>query len=164
MAKIPDPQNYKLKTQWPPRRDVGLSGFEKSRTNQESAHSLSMESIKLKMDRGIPFPQTQDIFYSTEIPQFQNLQDVKQFGLEMTDKFERLPLELRKLMNHDIKNLHDFFINPENQEILNKHGFIAQNRDGITEIVSAITQLSKNLSKNDLNEPKNKSPDDQNQA
>lgn len=152
----------KLKTQVPPRRNIGYETPEKSRTEQSTEGTYSMAQIKRKLDKGFPIASSKDVFYSTEIPQFHNLQETVEFIDTIRSKYDQLPHDIRKAMGHNILNLDNFINDPNNQEILITHGLIPKKTDGITEILTSIKNHLVDTSKNKEDSTKKTSPDSQN--
>lgn len=131
----------KLVNQLPSRTRVRLTTPEKSITSQEDASSLSMASIKAKLEKGIPPTLTNDLHYSLQPMKFQNLQDAISFQQEVTDLFNSLPTEVRKGMQNNINNFESYVADPKNAETLQKHGLLQIYDKSNSDVVSAIQSL-----------------------
>lgn len=131
-----------LRRQYPPRRRVQLLCPEQSITEPDENNSFSMSSIKKRLDRGIPPVLTDDAFYSLEPLKYTNLQDALAFHQSVTERFESLPSELRKMMGNNIHNFESFITNPENAEVLLKHGIITKRDATNQQIVDGLKDLA----------------------
>lgn len=124
------------------RKRVQLKCPEKSITNQSMKGALSMASISEKLlKKGIAFPSASDVFYSTAV-QPKNLQETLDFMKETSKSYEALPYDLKKLMNFDIKNFESVLLDEKNADVLKKSGLVKIERDGVSEIVKAVKELS----------------------
>lgn len=130
-----------LKSQVPPRRRIKLACPEISITDPDENRSFSMTSIKKRLDQGITPALTADVFYNLQPLRFSNLQDALDFQQNITQAFERLPVDLRKAMGNDIRNLESFLSDPNNKELLTQHGLIPSRDASNTEVIDAIKSL-----------------------
>lgn len=143
-----------LKSIYPSRRRVQLVCPEQSITDQSSAPELSMASVRKKLEKGIISNNfTSDVFYSEQPLRFNNLQDALDFHQQTQREFDSLPVELRKMMGHDIRNLEVFLTDPKNAETLKEYGLLPKTRDGVSEIVNAVNELKTNSANNSNTSP-----------
>ena len=110
-----------------------------STTDQSAAVDMTMASIKLKLDKGIMFPQNEP-FYSSDLG-IRNLQDVHARQQQTEKLFYQLPVEIRSLMQNDISNFESVIFDPKNKDLLSKYDLLVTKRDNHQELLHAITAL-----------------------
>lgn len=117
---------------------------EKRLTDQSHAKELTMANIQKRLERGIMFPQASNAFYSTDLG-IRNLQDLHERQKSIQDFYARLPLEIRDLMKHDVKNFDKVLFDPQNRDLLLSHGLLVEKDKEHKKLVSALTQSLSSL-------------------
>lgn len=78
---------------------------------------------------GILSHQSKKIAQYMDNTQIPSLMDAHELLRDAKDAFLTLPSNIRKLMDHDPKNLIKFVQNPENYDMLLKHGIIEERKE-----------------------------------
>lgn len=130
-------------------RRVQLICPEQSITDTDSARELSMESIKRKLEKGLPVTYTNDSFHSLKPLRYTNLQDALDFQQQVAQQFESLPSGLRKEMGNDIRNFETYVSDPKNNDTLVKYGLAKKREATNTDVVNAVNDLKTKFNTDD---------------
>ncbi|UYD39244.1 MAG: internal scaffolding protein [Wigfec virus K19_174] len=120
------------------RKRVQLVCSETSITDPDAARELSMASVIKKLEKGFNVPLTADTFSSLTPLKYTNLQDCLDFHQQVTQTFESLPSDLRKLMGNDLRNFEDFIHDPKNQQTLLDYGLASKPDASNSQILEAL--------------------------
>lgn len=123
------------------RNRVQLFFKEQSRTDQSMKKAVNINTIVAQVAKTgvMPF-MSEGQYFDTTV--FTGFQDAYAKVQEAVDLFYDLPIDVRKAMGNDPYNMEEFFANPQNFDLLEKHGLINVQRQET--IVKEDPQLPKN--------------------
>lgn len=112
------------------RIPVKCRGGGKSKTQQQFKKDCDINSIyKHYVKYGVipenvvvKVPKFQD---NGKVPTFQQAQDMM---IEASNLYSKVPLEIRRLCDHDPAKVADFLCDEKNRDILNKHGLLKEKK------------------------------------
>lgn len=116
------------------RRDVSIDCSSPILTDQSYKNACDINIIMANYAKTglLPDSGMKQPFYidNTEIPNLMEAFDISNRAIDM---FYELPADVRKLMDNNPANLENFVLNPENTDILRKHGILLNKNSQVTE-------------------------------
>lgn len=117
-----------------PRKRIQLNASEPKITDQSGKKQCDINNImaqyaKTGMFTHLSKSVSQYIDNTLVIP----LEDAHQIMSDAKDLFNQLPAQIRKLMDNNPQNLNTFISDPNNQDILIKHGLLTLRKAKITD-------------------------------
>lgn len=114
---------------------------EKCITDQAGATELTMSSIVKKLEKGIMPVLNENLYYSNDLG-LRNLQDVIEKKQQVESLYHQLPTEIKQKMGNDLKNFEKVLFDPDNSDLLLKHGLLVREQDKHKELISAINAIN----------------------
>jgi phage internal scaffolding protein len=112
-------------------------------TDQSWVKNSDINNIMKKYAKTGVLPQTkQNLAQYLDVSEVPSLEDAHNLIIEARNMFMELPADVRKLMDNDPNNLHDFCKNPANREYLIERGVLDKVEIVNTE-VSQVATISK---------------------
>ena len=127
----------KISNQTELRRDVSIDCSKPILTDQSFKNACDINNIMAQYAKTGLLPQgaTQEPRYidNTQIP---TLEEAYRVVNQANQAFYDLPATIRRLLDNDPSQLENFVANPENREILEKHGLIVKKSELKTDKMS----------------------------
>lgn len=130
-------------------RRVGFTPTGPSKTQQNQKDNCDINKIYKHFQKygvipenvAVRTPKFQD---NSMIPSFQEAQNMMQ---EASAAFEKIPLEIRKLCDHNPAKVMDFIHDPQNKAYLEKYGMLAKPKVAEPDPLDLLQKIAKNTEK-----------------